>query len=197
MATIADMAFIQGRLIALYPNYRPADLALVNTIWLEILGDLPADLCKLAVMQYAGENHDFAPSAGTVRAYAFKIQTKAAGIPDGYHAYREVCDMPANMTRQRIVEPDGGNGWATIETTKMKWSHPLIEQIAAAIGWPRTFPTDNPTADRAQFLKAWDALVEKHVTDAARLPVVEKYIEQSGNKILPGIQEVTKRLEAK
>ena len=194
MATIADMAFVQGRLIALFPNYRPADLNLTATIWLEILSDLPADLIKMAVMQYSGEAHDFAPSAGTVRDYAMRIRAKSAGVPDAYQAYKEVCDMPASMVKEWLGED---NGETVIFKKSLQFSHPLIEQVARLMGWPRLFPTNEPGVDRAQFVKAYDAQLSKVMADSARLPAVQQYIEAQSKNALPEVKEITKRLEMK
>lgn len=196
MAERKDIAAIQARLIASYPNYHPADHALVSQVWLEILGDLPSDLLKAAVLQYSSESHDFAPSAGTIRAYAFRIQAEAAGVPDAYQAYNEVATKPTRGPRIGEFQqlPDGTYGHPT---GPVEWTHPLVERVATLLGWPHTFPSDNPVADRAQFAKAWDAQINKYMTGAARLPVVEQYIEQSRQSLLLGVTKLTKQLETK
>jgi hypothetical protein len=194
MSERKDIAAIQARLIASFPNYHPADIELVSTVWLEILADLPADLLKIAVLQYSSENHDFAPSAGTVRDYAMRIQVKSAGIPDAYQAYDEVCKMPADMTRREWKVENEQN---IIYEYRVSWSHQIVEQVANTLGWPKRFPTSEPGVDRAQFIKSYDTQLSRQLTDAARLPVVERYIEQSKQNTLPGINQLSKRLEMK
>lgn len=193
MASKEDIAKIQAVLMAAFPNYRPADPAMVSQVWFEILQDLPGDMLKMAVLQYCGENHEFAPSAGTVRDYAFRLRAKAAGIPSAYQAYLEVLEMPADQVKSYTGEE---NGQFVIYRQKIDFSHPLVERVARSLGWPKTFPSDNPTADRAQFLKAYEAEMTRHFEDAARLPAVEKYIEET-RKALPEVQKLVRRLEAK
>jgi len=194
MASKSEIAEIQAVLMAAFPNYRPADLVIVSQVWFEILQDLPGDLLRMAVLQYCGENHEFAPSAGTVREYAFRLRAKAAGIPGAYQAYLEVLEMPADQIKSYTGEE---NGQFVIYHQKVGFSHPLIERVARLLGWPKTFPSDNPAADRAQFLKAYEAEMERYLEDAARLPAVEKYIEETKTKALPEVQKLARRLEAK
>lgn len=194
MTTIKDIAVLQARLIASFPNYHPADLDLTCQVWLDILGDLSSEMIKAAVLQYSSENHDFAPSAGTIRDLAMRLNASASGIPDAHQAYKEVMEMPTDMTRTKVTE-EGGQYF--IDKTKLTWSHELIGITAATIGWPKTFPTDNATADRAQFLKAYESELSRFMTDAARLPAVKAYIEQASKqtRLLP-VDNLVKKLES-
>lgn len=186
MATKQEIAAIQARLMASYPNYHPADLAMVSTVWFEILGDIPGDLLKVAVMQYSSEAHEFAPSAGTIRDYSVKLRAKGENIPSSYEAFLEVSNMPPGMTKVREPFYDEDFGVWRIDYVTLKWSHPVVEEVARIIGWPKQFPTDNPGVDRAQFVKAYDAYISRFLEDASRLPQVKAYIGSNDQRLLKG-----------
>lgn len=186
-----NIAAIIARLKVTFPNYNPQDLKMTAEVWFEILGDLDAELVKAAVMQYSGEAHEFAPSVGTVRDYAMRIQATAQGVPDAYEAYGEVCAMPADMVKREIAE-EGGELF--IYETSLKWSHPLIAEVAGILGFPRTFPTESAMADRAQFFKTYDARLSANMREAGRLPSVAKYIEDNKNRAALEIKKAAQLL---
>lgn len=52
-----------------------------------------------------------------------------------------------------------------------RWPHPLVEQIARQMGWPEMH-TDNPAADRARYIDAYESALRSARTEAAALPEV-------------------------
>lgn len=191
MATNTDIAKVIAMLQGTWSNFSPNKYT--PEIFAQILGDLDQQLLNAATMQCISEARQFAPAPGEIRACAAKIQASASGIPDSLRAYREVLDMPSKRYHSWVEEE---NGKAYICQRYIEFSHPIVETVAHLMGWPTAFPTDNPTADRAQFMKAYDAEILRMMEKSARLPVVEKYIEQNKFALLE-MQEATKRLEMK
>lgn len=177
-----------ARLMVTYPNYNPKDHALAADVWLETVGDLPPELVKAALSQYTSEAHDFAPAPGTIRQYAIHLQARADGVPTAAAAMQEVTDMPPKMERSTETNERDENGAIIIERTSLKFSHPFVEKIARMIGWPKTWPSDNPAADRAQFLKMYEGELKNALQDDFALPAVRAYLSgpQSITKLLKG-----------
>lgn len=50
---------------------------------------------------------------------------------------------------------------------KTKWSHPILLAAAESVGWWRIANGDNPAADYAQFLKAYDSMRRAAITEAS------------------------------
>ena len=173
MATPLDIASSINALKTAFPNYQP-DIMATADLWKTIFADMDGETLKTAVLVCLTEKRAFAPSAGEIRVAALDLHAKASGIPDAYFAYDEVCKMPGNMIHKNLISIDGV---PYIEERELKFSHPLIEKVARLMGWPKTFPTDMPAADRSQFVKAYEAEVGRYVADAGMLPAVQHYIE--------------------
>ena len=60
---------------------------------------------------------------------------------------------------------------------QLTWSHSLVGRTAQIMGWPERFPTDTPTADRAQFTQAYTAALTRFLNEKTELPQVKKFIE--------------------
>ncbi len=186
-----------GMLKVAFPNYLP-DMRPTAELWSALLGDLPWDTLKAAIMQNLAEPRQFAPSIGEIRQSALRLNAKAAGIPDALQAYSEVCNMPSDMSRRRTFEEAGTY---YVEVRELKFSHPLVESVARLLGWPKSFPTDMPAADRSQFIKAYDAELSRQMDEAGRLKLVSDYInnrrEMMGGDALALAANVTRQLEGK
>jgi hypothetical protein len=195
MAKITDIANVISALKAFYPNYTPADPGQTATMLMQILGDLPVENLQAAVVQLCADSRQFAPSAGEIRQTALRLNAKAAGIPEAWQAFEEVMKMPGDMLRREVVVENGQN--IILEHT-LKFSHPLVENTARLMGWPKTFPTDMHAADRSQFIKAYEFEFMRVIGDAGRLKVVSDYLQKrselSGNS-LELTANLTKRLE--
>ncbi len=197
MAKLTDIANVMAALKAYYPNYTPEDPQQTAVMLMQILGDLPVENLQAAVVQLCAEPRQFAPSAGEIRQTALRINARAAGIPESWQAFEEVSKMPGHMTKRELIVEDGQN---VILERRLKFSHPLVESVARMMGWPDTFPTDLPAADRSQFIKAYEAEFTRALGDAGRLKLVSDYIDKrrqvSGNS-LALTAGITKQLEAR
>lgn len=175
MANQSDIASCIHLVCAAFPNYSP-DVKATAELWTLVLGDLPADTLKAATLAATmpGTGRQFAPSADEIRTKAAELHALAAGIPDAYRAYEEVEKMPADMTSRKVVEENGEN---IIYEKALQFTHPIVESVARSLGWPKTFPTENPGVDRGQFRQAYETEVRRVMGDAGRLPLLQDYIE--------------------
>jgi len=195
MASDETIIQVVGVLMGAFPNFRPVvdnDTG-GNTVdvYIMILGDLPDALVKAAVLRLAGQRRQFAPSAGEVRAEAIDMIVLKSKLPGAGDAYQEVINMPRDMEKKYTEEGEDG---ACIVTEKLGWSHPIVGKVARMIGFPDRFPSDNTTADRAQFLKFYEAESKKIVDDYAEIPVVKKYLDKPvGNEIKKLVSKLTSK----
>ena len=194
MANDTDIAQAINLLKTAFPNYQP-DIKATAQLWVSVLGDLPGETLKAAILSCVTEyGRAFAPSVGEIRAAAVKLEAEAQGIPSAQVAYAEVIDMPANRITRRLVIENGQN---IIEDRQRNFSHPFVEEVAVLIGWPRSFPTDEPGVDRAQFVRFYDARLQEYMNKVGRLPAIDRYIEErreQSSHFLPGSTTVVKRL---
>ena len=193
MATKNDIIQTVAMLSAAYSNFQPNEYT--PRVFDQILGDLPADLLEAATMKCLGEARAFAPAPGEIREVAGKLRIQAAGIPSAAMAFEEVVGMPASMTRIVSSEWDDVKKLNWINKVNLHFSHPFVEAAARRLGWPKTFPTDNPSADRAQFYRIYESELSNTIHDDMQLPLVGKYLEANKAQLLLG--DLTKRLKKK
>lgn len=196
MADKSDIAQAINMLMIAFPNYHPESMELTAQLWMATLADLPADLLKASIMACITERgRQFAPSIGEIRDAAIQLLAQREGIPSGYEALKEVLEMPPDMTRRKAIA--NGTELPFIEERRLAWSHPLIKRVAELLGWPKLFPSDNPVADRAQFLKAYAAELERWLDKRAEHPAIREYLAFSApadTRISDAIRDVQKRL---
>jgi hypothetical protein len=199
MSTKADMASLIALFKASFPNYNP-DVRITGEIFMQTLADIPGDTLKAAALACVAEfGRQFAPSIGEIRQMAVKLNAEAAGIPDAQSAYAEVVAMPSSMERREATDERNEQGAIIINVHILQFSHPFVEQVAALIGWPRTFPTDEPGVDRAQFVKFYEVQLNKQLAMAGRLPALTEYVKAKQGDMagtLPGVRALTRQLEA-
>ena len=195
MSTLPEIAQGINLLKIAFPNYQP-DVKQTAELWYSVLGDLPGDTLKAAILEcLVGASRQFAPSIGEIRGQALRLNAIAAGIPEAWTAFSEVCRMPRDMIDRELIVEDGQN---IILERALKFSHPLVEDVARKLGWPKSFPSDMPAADRSQFIKAYDAELLHALESAGRLKVVSDYIDsrrQMGADALALTVKLTKQLE--
>lgn len=184
MASKLEIAQIISTAKAAYHNFQPD--AKTPEVWLALLGDLPGDTLKaalLACMTQAGRA--FAPGIGEIRGAAYDLDARAAGIPDAYAAYEQAVRAPKNgwVYGEPEPVPDDPQGSWTIPKSLFKWSHPLVENVARLLGWPDRFPTDLPAADRAQFVKAYEMELARTMSVAHELPALREYVERKAREL--------------
>lgn len=169
----------------------------VADLWMEILTDVDDQTLMAATLLCITEERQFGPSVGEVRGAAVKLIVKASGIPDAYQAYQEVVNKPTKGEKSGEFQLLADGTWG-YPRKPVEFSHPVVQAVAYMVGWPETFPTDSPMADRAQFSKAYEQESRRSIEDATRLPILNQYIEtRRGQGQAPALMaNVAKKLEA-
>jgi hypothetical protein len=171
----AYIAQILSSLMVAYPSFKPTDIQAAAELWLRILGDLPPDAVKAATLQYISESHQFPPSPGQIRDMAISLLMRMSGIPTAYEAYQQVLAMPPDMLRKEAIALEDGQ-WSIL-VRPLQFTHPLVEQVARFLGWPERFPSDNPTADFAQFERVYNAELDRYCREQYALPALKEFIQ--------------------
>lgn len=174
MATEVEILKCLEELMQAYPNYTvPASTI---PLYVKYLADVPVDALQLAVEGYvAGMMRDqaaFFPIVGELRNAAFDILDAASPLPSEYDAWAEVVArmQDTGHVRQPV------------------FSHPLIARTVEQLGWRYLCLSEEPVADRAHFVKAYNSLAAQVRREQRNLPQIKAFI-QAG-------REAAKRLAA-
>lgn len=170
MASPEEVSKILAMLAASYPRFQLTRETIAA--YVQLLGDIPAPTLKAAAMQCAASG-TFFPSVHELRQAVAQLQRAVHGIPNVYTAWADVNEGVKSEVIKG-VEEEGGNFYVT--TRPRKWSHPLVERVAKLLGWPHTFPGDNPGVDRAHFIKAYESMLAEELANATQLPAIQEYI---------------------
>jgi len=192
MADRQDITEILALISVAFPNFKMVQSGDVSTAdaYLAFLGDLPADLLKVAVLQCCSESgRAFAPSVGEIRGAAGNIQKQTLGIPPAIDAWNEVCNAPKPYPAEYIIYRNG----EVIDHPVYEWSHPLVEKIAKQFGWPNFPNFENESTDRAHFFKQYEIASNNATNENMMLPEIRKYIEFNN----PQLKQLTKGMEIK
>lgn len=172
-----DLAFnkVMAVLAATYPRMELTPETL--TAYHAILGDLPPDLLKAATLHLAATSKWF-PAASEIRATAFELVEREAGVPDAYQAWAEVLQ---NMRT-------GGGAYSRPE-----WSHPAIGATVEAVGGYRYLcHSENAVADRARFVEAFRVMLKRERATVRMLPAVAETIAKAAGLLAaPGVRRLT------
>jgi len=177
MATKKEVFEILVMLAATYPRFNlvPETIEAYSVL----LQDLDPEELKAAAMDTAAKR-DFFPSVHEIRQSVVEIRKQANRVPSAYEAWSEV--LAAGTGVKKSVIELGPDKWG-IKVEEFVFSHPLVEMVARALGWPSSFPGgDTEMADRAHFLKAYDQAVNNAMNQEITLPEVRAYIERSGSR---------------
>jgi hypothetical protein len=160
MATLKELAKVMGGLAILYPRFELKKETIVA--YHRILGDLPYEMLNAASLEI-GRANTFFPSAAELRKAAMALVERADGVPSAQDAWGEVC------------RSFGSHGFYR---GAPEWSHALVGKAVAAIGgYAELCHSDNPIADRARFIEAYNAYLARDRNDKAMLPEVRRMIE--------------------
>jgi len=196
MANPRTISQILAEITVLYPLMFSVTPEMTAT-WSAYLRDLPDDLLVMALHHYVGTAKDnYPPSVPALRRAAADLKRLAAGVPTQYEAWENLLAVGNGGYRVRITTDYDEDGRQIIQHYKIEFAHPLIEQVAKQMGWPKFPSHDDVEIDRAHFLKAYDAAVTKLTTADMELPEVRAFIEQSRQPALM-IGELARQLEAK
>jgi hypothetical protein len=150
MATNNEIVHILGVMAAAFPHFSLSEETL--KVYVKMLADLPTNALEQAGSQLIAESKFF-PSISEFREMAHRLTSKLSGLPTAYEAWQEAIE------HCRRGDYTG-------------YSHPLIEKAVHQIGVPywQTMLVDQEMATRAQFIKAYETLLEMVRSDTRLLP---------------------------
>ncbi len=151
-------------------------------VWASFVADIEDDLLLAAVARFiSSSSHAFAPSIPEIRSQATELKREVIGVPTAFEAWAELIDapMPRPVGSVYRLFRDG----KYVDEEEYQWPHEVVGIVAKRLGWPTRFPSgENEMADRAHFVKAYDAEVGKLLQAETQIPQVTKYIEQERSK---------------
>lgn len=187
MANLKEVSKVLGVLTLAYPKseLKPG----MAEVYSSLLSEIPNEILEAAAKQIMVEN-TFFPSIAELRNKSLELMHGSKSLPLPIEAYEFTVNYE-EITTEITDEWTDDNRVICIEH-KNEWLHPLVEKTAKLMGWPRLFPTDNPMADKAQFIKAYESLVNREIEQTKLLPDVKAVSE----KYQLEISNLTKRLTA-
>lgn len=132
-----------------------------------VLADLEPDVLQAAVAQCLSTCRFF-PKPAEIRQAAVSLKTRARGLPSAGEAWAELVEQ---------IERVGHYNQPT-------FSNPQIEQALRHIGgWSVVCLSENPQADRARFLQAYEALERRELEDGLMLPAVRQQVAALADRL--------------
>lgn len=147
-------------------------------VYYQVLGDLPQDLLKAAILEYISEDTPWCPSAGQVRARAFALIERREGIPAPGEAWAEV------LAKLNYYQPPKCEDF----------SHPAIYDALVGIGGNRHLshtPENMLFTSRARFFETYKALLKREREHLQMLPQVREAMERLSADRPPELCEET------
>ncbi len=182
MATKPDVNRIMTMLAMAYPRFSLPKETIA--VYARLLEDIPVDELEAAGLHCA-TTLEFFPSVHELRAAVSDLRRLAARIPNTFEAWADLS-RAGNGEWSTIEQEDGKN---YITRHIYQFLHPLVQDAAQMLGWPRSFPGDNPVADRAHFFKVYEQLVAEALAADARLPAIQNFIDRSILQLQEGNHE--------
>jgi len=191
MASNQTISTMLKTIKAAYPRFEVSEDTV--RVWASFIADLEDDLLMAAVARFiSASDHAFAPSIPEIRRQATEIRREIAGVPSAFEAWEEVLKAPTPSPYRKMRDGQ----W--IDPEDYEWSHEAVGRVARQLGWGKAFPGSNPEADRAHFVKAYDAEVGRVMRAVTQIPLVTGYIERERSKRLLDVTgEMKKLTEAK
>jgi hypothetical protein len=165
-----DLPAVWAVLLRAYPYFEKErnkrDLAETFEVYASVLSDIPAELLRAAALQHIASSKFF-PAVSELRDVALSLSRTAERT--AMEAWGEVMHW---MSRGDLKMLPGGNGYES-----PRFSDPLTQRVVNAMGWNQLCQSENLMADRAHFLKAYDAYKARERQDAQLLPQVRSLTE--------------------
>ncbi len=181
MASQVETAQIVAIIGAAYPNFSPTKETI--QVYYELLKDIDGSALKIATLQCCAESgRKFAPGVGEIRGAVNDMRRQATGVPTALEAWAELLKAPKEGKSYRITDEVDENGATIIEEKIYKWSHPLVEQTAKMLGFPKFPDWSQESFERNTFFKAYEIQLQKHLKETEQLPEVKAYIEAATNQ---------------
>ena len=173
MATEKEIAAILGILGSVYPRYTLTQQTI--SAYCLLLRDIPGDELKTAALNCASTG-DFFPSVHELREAVAGMRRKSLKLPTAAEAWRNLLDARGS-TEYRVLVQENGNNVIEIHPYKFLAG---VREVAESLGWPRQYLVnpDDQMADRAHFLKAYDAWINGQLENEMMLPEVKAHIER-------------------
>ena len=190
MATRSDISNILAYLLVAFPNFHPSLDGEVTSldVWFDLLGHLPADALKTACKSCcATPGRAFAPSPGEIIGAVTQMQAQASGMPSAGEAWAAIIE--------------GFNHTSFDQPAMLQ--HPAINEDVRQMGGMDIIGlSENVMAERAHFLKLYQALVDRELANAAQIPAVRDFVERQRIEVSDEIRKLSDkmarpRLEAK
>jgi len=201
MASISEVSKALATFRLFFPNFNPENIAASAKAWHELIGHFPGDELQAACSMCCAEpGRVFAPSVGEIVGAVMKLRAQASGIPSASEAWEQInerertehvhCEIGAQLYSD-IMKDDAAAYPKRLDIYSAHYRecvqcgikhippvvHPAAELVARQFGWPGRFPGDNPEADRAHFMRAYDAEIKRETERQAQPVQVQKYIE--------------------
>jgi hypothetical protein len=166
MATEIDTLRVLKILGDVFPSFKLSSSAI--EVYVRLLADIPGLVLEQSALDHISRS-TFFPSIAELRTAAFSIIEAAHPIPTEYEAWSEV--------RSEIQRVGYGN--------PPQFDNPLTAQVVEQLGWRYLCLSENPVADRAHFVQAYQVLAERERDSAHRLQMVTEFIAVLKSADLP------------
>jgi len=181
---LAEVSVLYPLMVSITPE--------MTAIWASYLIDIPDDLLKNALRHYVATAKDnYPPTVPALRKASSDLKRSAANVPTSFEAWENLLTMGDGSPVSRVVEE---NGKFYIEHHERLFSHHIVQTVARQLGWPDSFPGDNPEADRAHFFKAYDSEIAKMMEQDRELPAVRDFVERQRIEVSDEIRKLTDKL---
>lgn len=184
------------------------------------LGDLPGDVLTAAAIHYRTSPNPFFPTSGQLREKATDLMLLSMGVPTAAEAWAQVltairlvdsvhCESGYELWKATDGKANG-EYWAAIFAYRQHldtcqecaqggfrevYSHPVVANVVKRLGGRDQILTDNLTADRAQFIRAYTEIVAQETKKAALPePVKEAVASIAGQQMKALAEGMTKRV---
>lgn len=142
-----DKLEIVQKLFAAYPNTTAS--AATFAVYLEVLAELTPEQLNTVVMQCIREGGSFPPSAGQVmQKWHAATAQPTEGAERGWLSVQMAMRDPHNY----VPEPS---------PFVPNFRDPLVGKVVAAMGWYNLRMSEQPRVDQAQFVRMYNAFVER------------------------------------
>ncbi len=157
MATEIETLRVLKILGDIYPSFHLSSSAI--EVYVQVLADIPGPVLEQAALDHISRS-TFFPAVAELRSAAFGILEAADPTPTDYEAWAEV---------QAEIRRVGHAG-------KPQFQNPLAAKVVDQLGWRYLCLSENPVADRAHFVQAYQALAERLRLSTRRLQAVTQFI---------------------
>jgi hypothetical protein len=158
MATEIETLRVLKILGDVFPSYKLSSSAI--EIYVQLLADIPGLVLEKSALDHISHS-SFFPSIAELRSAAFSIIEAADPVPTGYEAW---SDVQAEI--QRIGH-----------RKQPQFDNPIAAQVVKQLGWRYLCLSENPVADRAHFVQAYQAIAERQRNSAHRMQIVDEFID--------------------